>query len=288
MTKILALTAKKQGGKNTAFNFILAIEMLRLGIVRGNATITDKGKLYVDDIFGDKEFAGIFDVDRHNQVMDRFLEEHIYPFVKNYSFADNLKRKVCMDVLGLSHEQCFGTDEQKNSLTHLKWENMPGVTTEVTPSDPIDKEISGRLGKYYEKCLSGLVYHKPGPMTAREVMQFVGTDIFRKMYGDVWAESTIRTIQKEGSEFAIITDCRFPNEVDVVKRSGGKVVRFTRGPASSKDLHASEIALDKDKYDWQKFDAVIDNADMTIAQQNEALHDKLLEWGFWEKIDTTE
>ena len=44
---------------------------------------------------------------------------------KIYSFADALKEKVCIDVMGLSKEQCYGTDEQKNTLTGYRWENLP-------------------------------------------------------------------------------------------------------------------------------------------------------------------
>lgn len=289
MPNILAFSGRKGSGKNTAFNSMLGFEMIRLGIVRSSGYLTNTGKLFINDMFGDKEYAGIFDVDRRTDVMIQFLDESIYPYIKNYSFADNLKRKVCIDVLGLSHEQCFGSDDQKNSLTHLKWEDMPGVITQKPPA--VFETITGRLGYYYStgeyKTEDGfsipLVYHAPGPMTAREVMQFVGTDIFRKMYHNVWAESTIRTITKENSEMAVITDCRFPNEVDVVQKAGGRVIRLTRAIDSS-DQHPSESALDKDKFDWQRFDAVIDNAKMSIPEQSDAIHEQLVEWGFRSKL----
>ena len=45
--------------------------------------------------------------------------------VKMYSFADMLKEKVCMDVMGLTYEQCYGTDEEKNSVTTYMWERLP-------------------------------------------------------------------------------------------------------------------------------------------------------------------
>jgi hypothetical protein len=100
------------------------------------------------------------------------------------------------------------------------------------------------------------------------------------MYGDIWAESTIRRIQADGSEFAVITDCRFPNEVAAIQNAGGKVVRLTRGPASSEDLHESETALDKDVYDWDNFDAILDNVNQTVNEQNIELHKLLTKWGW--------
>lgn len=278
MTKIVAFSGRKQSGKNTSFNFLLGLWMVRSAIVRSKVEVNEKGRLWVGDIFGDTSHAGIFDIDRNNQHMKEFRAEFIYPFVRNYSFADCLKRDVCIGLLGLSEEQCYGTDEQKGSLTHLLWENMPGVTTEKTPQDSVPVEIAGRLGKYYEKVLDGVVYHPPGPMTAREVMQFVGTEVFRKMYNNVWAQSTVnRILLDDPMHLAVITDCRFPNEVEAVRRAGGKIIRLTRNPNPA-DTHESETALDKDKYDWNNFDAIIDNHRMTISEQNEAVHNVLVQW----------
>ena len=72
------------------------------------------------------------------------------------------------------------------------------------------------------------------PMTAREVMQYVGTDFFRKIYPDVWVDSTIRKIESEAPDLAVIVDCRFPNETKGVKEAGGKVIKL-RG--KGKDMY---------------------------------------------------
>jgi hypothetical protein len=102
-------------------------------------------------------------------------------------------------------------------------------------------------------------------MTAREVMQYIGTDVFRKVYPNVWADATIRKIKADGTDMAIICDCRFPNEVEAITKAGGKVIRYTRDPLH--DMHSSETALDKENFDWGKFSHVIDNADLTIIEQ---------------------
>ena len=47
---------------------------------------------------------------------------------------------------------------------------------------------------------------KEGPMTAREFMQFFGTDVCRKMFEPVWAKACINKIKREQSELAIIAD----------------------------------------------------------------------------------
>ncbi|RLI46895.1 hypothetical protein DRO61_08665, partial [Candidatus Bathyarchaeota archaeon] len=162
-----------------------------------------------------------------------------------------------IELLGLKWEQCYGTDDEKNSLTHIKWEDMPSP-----PNKP---------------------HNKRGKMTGREVMQYVGTDIFRNMHQEVWTSATINRIKKDGSKFAVITDCRFPNEVEAVQNAGGKVVRFTRCPFP-KDSHSSEIALDEDKFDWLKFDAVIDNKIATISDTNGMFYRTLEDWGWFSGI----
>jgi hypothetical protein len=38
----------------------------------------------------------------------------------------------------------------------------------------------------------------------------------------------------------VVTDVRFPNEVDAIRALGGKVIRINRGSAELSDGHASE------------------------------------------------
>jgi len=147
-----------------------------------------------------------------------------------YNFADPLKT-LCVDVLGLEHRQCYGSDEDKNELVNCYWDN-----------------------------------HQ---LSAREVLQIVGTDMFRKMQQNVWSDATIRKIGKDKPEMAIIADCRFPNEVDVVKGAGGIVIKLTRNPYNS--YHTSEMALDPDQYDWSRFSLIIDNEHMTIEQKENSI-----------------
>lgn len=169
---------------------------------------------------------------------------------KLYSFADPLKQNICMDLLGLTYDQCYGSDEDKNSLTNIKWSDMPIYNNISTP----DKL-----------------------MTAREVMEFIGTGIFRRIKNNIWVDATMERIKKEALDLAIILDNRFPNEVDSVLSAGGYVIRLTR------DLYGStaeaEIALDKEKYDWSKFSLIIDNQTMTLDQKNQHIYKFLLHKG---------
>lgn len=154
---------------------------------------------------------------------------------KIYNFADPLKQDICINILGLSHEQCYGSDLDKNTLTHIQW------------------------GGHY--------------LTAREVMQVVGTDILRTMYNNVWVNATINKIMREHLDWAIIADCRFPNEVESIKSAGGLVIKLNRNPHNSD--HASEIALDANNYPQSNFDLVLNNNIMTIDEQNNEVYNFL-------------
>lgn len=159
--------------------------------------------------------------------------------VKIFNFADPLKKDICINILGLTHDQCYGSDDQKNELVNCYWDNKQ--------------------------------------LTAREVMQFVGTDIFRTMQNNVWASATIKKIHNEKPDLALIADCRFPNEVDAVKSVGGYVIKLTRNPYNS--THTSETALDDSNYDNSNFDLVIDNRYLDINQQNSLVHTFLSQKG---------
>lgn len=153
---------------------------------------------------------------------------------KIYNFADPLKM-MCINIFGLAYDQCYGTDDQKNELVDCYWN---------------DKQLS-----------------------AREVLQLVGTEIFRTMQHNVWADATIRNINKDKYPLSLIADCRFPNEVEAIKNSGGIVIKLSRNLYNSN--HASETALDPENYNQNNFDLIIDNKELTIIEQNKLIYDFL-------------
>lgn len=277
--KILALSGKKGSGKDTSANFLVGLELLSAGVVHGDIMLNENGKLWVTDLTGNTDFQGRFELRRENDAMEEFRKEYVDPWVRLYSFADLLKKELCIKILGLTHEQCFGTDKDKNTPTTLLWENMPGIYS--------DETMFNMSVSHNPELKDIFTYHAPGAMTAREVMQYVGTDMFRKMYGNVWVDSLMRQIKKDNSELAIITDCRFPNEVDGVHEVGGKVVRLTRHLGDT-DEHESEKALDRDRFEWKKFDFVLDNLNLSIAQQNKMLHEMLEPIGYTPGLTTKE
>lgn len=135
---------------------------------------------------------------------------------------------------------------------------MPGVTSDADVYVAMLNNHYGGLQNWYSE---NFIYHIPGFMTGREVMQFVGTEIFRKMYSEVWVDATICNINNDNPTMAIITDVRFPNEVKGIQNRDGKVIRMTRNIHT--DEHESEKALDG----YVGFDCIVPE-DVTIDEQN--------------------
>ena len=206
MTKILGFAGKKQSGKNTCCNFLQMLKFHEYGVCK-NASLNEQGQILVSDLFGEKVSGSDWIPLTEEYVDISQLLESFRP-CKIYAFADVLK-EFAVDVLGLEYNQVYGTYEEKNSPTHLLWENMP-------------------------------TGNNKGPMTGREVLQYFGSDICRKMYENIWFDACIRRIRKDNPELALISDVRFSNEIAGVQKEGGIVFGLPRDIVNGKDTHSSE------------------------------------------------
>ena len=142
---------------------------------------------------------------------------------------------------------------------------MPGILTHEVAEEEwgylrLDYD-SKETQKEFSKI--NLTYHAAGPMSAREFLQYFGTDVMRYMWEPVWVNKCIKDIKREGTLLAIIPDVRFPNEVQVIEEAGGMVLRLTRHVFD--DDHNSETALDDYSFN-QYLDNKNDSMDSTIAK----------------------
>jgi hypothetical protein len=187
-----------------------------------------------------------------------FTEKYSSNDVLILSFADALKQKVCKDVLGLTEDQVNGTDEQKNSPTIYEWEKLPYEIRQKNHRG-IEYAFNGEICNYIIPT---------GHMTAREIMQIVGTDLFRNYFDDsVWVNATLRTIENSDAKVVLISDVRFPSEVNSLIDKG-YVIRLLRDVCET-DSHASETALDDFDFGIDNC-FIFDNREMSIEQQNKA------------------
>lgn len=102
-------------------------------------------------------------------------------------------------------------------------------------------------------------------MTVRDFLQKLGTDGLRDgLHPNVWVNALFADYECTHTDHVpggldctnwIITDCRFPNEAQAVKKYRGIILRVNRPGVTAVNAHPSETALD----DWG-YDDVIDNS----------------------------
>ena len=204
--------------------------------------------------------------------------------VKLFSFADTLKN-FCTDVLGVEHHKVWGTQEQKEELTHIKWGGLPENILYHWSEEARGKKPDSGKTLFCGKADIFCGHIPTGQMSGREIMQVFGTDMIRAWYYDAWAEATFRMINRWFSNqqyvakpprLALVCDGRFPNEISAGIMNGAKTIRLLRDPNEGKDQHASETALDD--YPLDKYSLVIDNRDMSVKEQNDFLKPYLIKW----------
>ena len=93
----------------------------------------------------------------------------------------------------------------------------------------------------------------------RKLLQYVGTDVIRFENPDYWVNfvKDILSFFPDEFEYVLISDCRFPNEVEIFKEDGFNVISLHVEKIGHENiltpeqrLHASETALDNYKFDY--------------------------------------
>ena len=268
MLVLIGISGKKQSGKDSLASAIKA--WYYTSYVDTDYTVEQDNS--------DGSISLVTDNPDKDDIIDPFELEGVFASISsdinNYSFADSLK-EFCIDVLGFSREQCYGTDEDKNSLSPYEWESLP-------LDIHLDYLDMSRL-KYYMvnsvalplKWLSfGKLDFTPlkrGRMTVREVMQVLGTNFMRNCFSEsIWIDSTFRKIESDNPKIALIPDVRFLSEVKSIINHGGHIIRLTRSVDNGAETHASEVELDN--FDFSSFDdldaLVIDNSGKHIDYKN--------------------
>lgn len=173
--------------------------------------------------------------------------------------AEPIKR-FCHDVLGLAFAQCWGTNEDKNTLTTYRWEDMPMYEAYVLDeAKKLHESLSleDTLEKWRAKVPTGL-------MTARQVLQEIGTKMGRRFNENLWCEANMRRINGDAeNHLFLVDDIRFPNEVRSVQNNAGAVIRLTRSKFAE-DEHISEKGLDS--FPANYYDLYVDNQNLGMAE----------------------
>lgn len=107
----------------------------------------------------------------------------------------------------------------------------------------------------------------------RLILQGWGTDYRRELYGqDYWIEALLRVlVAHKHLHIQIVTDVRFRNEAEAIRKAGGLVWRIGRPTIINTDTHISETDLD---YQSSYYDCLIVN-DSNLKQLKIKVQDAL-------------
>ena len=242
MTKIVAFAGRARCGKDSSLKTMYGEVMKHNKIVK-QYNVDDNGDLWVNAMFDDGEQMAMLDIGQDNENFYYFASEMIWPFVKDYHFADNLKR-IASGLYGIKYEQMFGTKEQKNSETKYLWKDFINAIPKNNRPKPTPD----------------------GNVTGRQFLQYLG-DILRSVNDNCFTESLLNQIVSEQYPLALIGDCRRVAEVEAIKALGGTVIYLTRNTENSN--HNTETEFDN--YDVKNFDYVIDNQNMSMQEKNKVV-----------------
>jgi hypothetical protein len=90
-------------------------------------------------------------------------------------------------------------------------------------------------------------------VTPRLILQRMGTEACRHGIADnIWIAALEKRMM--GYEDVVISDCRFPNEIEFIRSVGGKIVWVRRDPSPTEEelskMHVSETAWRKEPVDF--------------------------------------
>lgn len=169
-------------------------------------------------------------------------------------FADPLKDIVCL-LIGCTRDRLEDREFKETPLgpewnvtyVYDKVNKKPVGGLYISPDDVADslKDLLRKDHKYT------LVDER---LTPRLILQRLGTEGVRgAVHPRAWVNalmSEYHTKEDPSLPIWVITDMRFPDELEAVENRGGLTIRITRPGTGGKDLHASETALDNAKFKY--------------------------------------
>lgn len=168
-----------------------------------------------------------------------------------------------MDILALSGKKGSGKDFLGNFLCQER------NYTRIAFADPLKKAIEEIFSLNHDQ-LYGSDKEKEDiywGVSPRWLMTTIGTEMFRDFFGllmktkgiwseeekaNIWvkcAEKKIQVLREKGLSKFVITDLRFKNEANWVKKNNGVIININRPQNTSSSDHISETDLSEEYFD---------------------------------------
>lgn len=97
-----------------------------------------------------------------------------------------------------------------------------------------------------QKWTYDTIQERKGEPQIRKLLQLVGTELGRELYGDtVWIDLLMKNAKNLPR--VVVDDARFPNEIEALRSEGFKIVRIMRP-------HQQQVAMVQERYPdtWQE------------------------------------
>ena len=261
MLKLVGLRGTSCAGKNTLSNYIHGLYLKKIGFTsefRINASCGLEIKLEISLPNGGFKYEWKpFEVDIQHfdfRIWASIGDNSLWTYVRSDCLARPLK-DFCINVLGLTVGQVYGND--KASPTQFRFKDIAFfLDSKWFDSTETDGGLEQQL-------------------TARDIMEYVGTKLIRRMYPDAFIDSLLRRVEANPSPLTLITDVRRANESKKILEAGGKIVHLTRGNPqniSESDINNVEPSV------------VLDNSSLTIEQSCEQFEQMLRNWDYLETL----
>lgn len=155
-------------------------------------------------------------------------------------------------IIGLAGYAQVGKDTLGAALVKLGFQRVSfadGVREALAAVNPIvgktSEDIPIRVRDIVGAATSGPDWEAVKRITeGRELLQRLGTEMGRNLFGEnVWVERGMAKCQPGASY--VITDVRFPNEAEAIRKAGGVIVRIMRQGTEPANAHSSELLVDE-------------------------------------------
>lgn len=207
---------------------------------------------------------------------------------KTKKFAGKLKQVVSL-LIGCTLEQLEDNTFKETPLgeewrvwywTHYKWPMKRITKLCMSEQEAMEIDVDGGTVIEYFGTSSRL---ETEVLTPRKMLQIIGTEGGRELiHPNIWVNALMADYKpkiEQGDYFTsevvetfpnwIITDVRFPNEVEAIENRGGVVIRVNRTDIYSLDNHSSETSLDN----WEFIHTITNNStlDHLVTQVDQTL-----------------
>lgn len=164
-----------------------------------------------------------------------------------------------MIIIGFGHQSGVGKDEAARFLKTAIGADKVAVRGFATTL----KEAAGLVFNLSEEQMYGTlkeVEDSRYSVSPRHILQKFGNDLRELFWDSVWIDALVNKIpelEKQGYEYLFVTDVRYPNEAEALKKMGATLIKIERNSRKlpGNPNHSSETAMN----DYSSWDYVINN-----------------------------